>query len=313
MGYKIKSPICLIGFNRPKQIRLVMECIKAAEPKKLYFVQDGPRQDKLGEEKLCQEVKSVVQSLLTWDCEVFWKVRESNAGCRKNVSEGITWFFENEEEGVILEDDCLPDSSFFRYCDELLDKYRNEPEIGCISANNYAEPISKRSPESYFYSDFNFCWGWASWRRAWKKYDAEMSSFDEESMLNHMRDTMKYSKKQIGFWSECFRGVAERKIDTWDYVWTYSCWKSNLLTCLPRVNLVKNIGFGDDATHTFTEGYNPASESSRIHFPLVHPNEITVNRKADQYVMGRIHVRSFWVKVFRKLKKYKNKFLSKWV
>lgn len=273
-------PVLLIVFNRPDTTIKVFERIREVRPKYLYVGADGPRPHIGGEAAKCEEARNVIQNV-DWPCTVKTLFRQENLGCRRAVSESITWFFEDVESGIILEDDCLPDSSFFDYCVTLLDRYKNDERIMCVSGDNFQNG-HVRGDGDYYFSIFPHCWGWATWRRAWKHYDHEMSTwpiFKEQngckSLLPHTSDIKRFQN--------IFQDVADGLIDSWGYVWQYSCWAQNGITCLPQKNLVQNIGFSSDATRTSGEWWMsiPSERISSIEAPsLTAPNAI-----ADEYTL----------------------------
>lgn len=275
-----KSPVLFLIFNRPNTTRQVFEAIRAARPPRLYVAADGPRSDRSGEAEKCERAREIATAV-DWECKVETLFREENLGCARAVSEAVTWFFDHEEMGIILEDDCLPEPSFFRFVDELLDRYRDDTRIALVSGNNF-QTIPRRDDNSYYYSMFNHIWGWASWRRAWEHYDHSMDAWPVIRNEKWLEDVL-CSKAGARYWERQFDETSRGNIDTWGYRWTYSCWREGMISVLPNVNLVKNIGFGADATHT--RGSNAKDPSSRTHpmrFPLKHPVHMIGDRIADQ-------------------------------
>lgn len=274
-------PILFLVFNRPDTTTRVMEAIRAARPPRLYVAADAPR-DRPGEAEKSEEARRIATAV-DWPCEVNTLFRGSNLGCRRAVSEGVTWFFENEPEGIVLEDDCVPSASFFAFCAELLHRFRDDEQIMCITGDNFQDDMGDY-PSSYYFSKYNHVWGWASWRRAWERYDVGMKlfpAFVDAGGLDAMSRTPGFAKS----WEKTLRSVYEGKVDTWDAQWLFACWINNGLTCTPRVNLVSNIGFRSDATHT----KDPASSSANLPagdlvFPLVHPERVAVDEDLDAHV-----------------------------
>ena len=273
------TPVLFLVFSRPDTTRRVFEAIRQVKPSRLYIAADGPRDNKLGEDLKVQEVRKYVMSNIDWECEIKTLFREKNLGCKLAVSSAIDWFFENEEEGIILEDDCLPDVSFFPFCSELLERYRHDERVMMVSGVNFLGG-QRVTPYSYFFSKYNYIWGWASWRRAWKHYDVNMRlwpEFREKAFLLGILD-----KKEYIHWSKYFDDIFSGKVDTWDAQWTFSLWTQNGLSVMPAVNLVCNIGFGAQAFHT-TKQIIPDQllKSGRMPFPLEHPSYILCDKKAD--------------------------------
>ncbi len=212
-------PILFLTFNRPDTTARVFGAIRAAQPARLYIAADGPRPDRPGELERCAEVRRVATAV-DWPCEVRTLFHDKNLGCRSAVSGAITWFFEHEEEGIILEDDCLPHPSFFHFCSELLQRYRNDHRVMCVTGNNF-QPDMRDWPYSYYFSIFNHCWGWASWRRSWKLYDTALDEFNPDSaalLFRSLSQTDHFSR----FFSEQLGSIKSGNLDSWAYVWTWS-------------------------------------------------------------------------------------------
>lgn len=294
----MRSPVLFLVFNRPSTTKMVFDSIRQAKPLRLYVAADGPRENRSEDVELCQEVKKIVSNI-DWDCEVVTLYRSQNLGCKKAVSSAITWFFENEEEGIILEDDVLPLPCFFEYCDELLDKYRNEERVAMISGNNL---ISKRfnSEESYFFSHYANIWGWATWRRVWTQYDVEMKdwvSWSKKGNLKNVSDDTPYFEY---YWKDQIQAIYDGKMDTWDFQLFFLLWRIKGLCIVPKNNLTGNLGFGTLATHT--TGELPAcvkeSEPELLLFPLKHPSTIQRQSKADILINHRV----FDIRLFTTLK-----------
>lgn len=262
----MNTPILFLIFNRPDTTRRVFESIRQAKPVKLFIAADGPRENKTDEKERCKKTREIV-SKIDWPCEVKTLFRDTNLGCGRGVSGAINWFFENVEEGIILEDDCLPDPSFFPYCEHLLEQYRYDDNIYMISGGNYL-PKSIRPKESYYFSRLPHIWGWASWRRSWQKYDFEMKDFSSFKKGKEIEET--WQDKDIqNYFLDRFEDVYKKRLDTWDYQWNYCIWKQNGYSITPRVNLISNIGFGNEATHTLNKKDSSANiPLEKISFPL---------------------------------------------
>ena len=283
-----KSPILLIGFNRPNETEQVLREIKKIKPIRLYFAVDGPRNGNGKDERFCQEVKALVE-LVDWPCQLFTSFSQENKGCKLGVSEAITWFLANEEQGIILEDDVIPSESFFYYCDDLLEKYADDKSVGLICGVNFIENEVINN-DSYLFSKYSHIWGWATWRRAWELYDVGM---DDWPVLKGSTDFIKKIAPTAAgrkYWVNIFDRSYEGKIDTWDYQLIYSCIKNNLLSVIPSKNMVLNIGFGVDATHTLGEApqHVAGMKASEIEFPLKHPNVVNNNQSFDYVLHEKI-------------------------
>jgi hypothetical protein len=278
----LATSVLFLVFNRPDTTKQVFEAIRQAEPAKLYVAADGPRLDKEGEKEIVEIVRSIATDV-DWDCDVKTFFRDDNLGCKLAVSDAITWFFEQEEEGIILEDDCLPDQSFFPFCQQLLEKYRHDTRIMAISGDNFQQG-KKRTKYSYYFSRYNHVWGWASWRRAWQYFDRDLLTWPEIQKENLLDSISGGNDKFITYWTRVFDDCYANKIDTWDLPWTYSCWLQSGLAILPQVNLVSNLGFGDGATHTIDVVDNYANiPVEQQHFPLIHPPFVIRNSQADRF------------------------------
>lgn len=275
----MKTAILFLIFNRPDTTFRVFETIRQAKPPRLYIAADGPRENRPGEKELCIETRSIINKI-DWECEVKTLFRKTNLGCGKAVSQAITWFFENEEEGIILEDDILAHPDFFPYCEELLSKYRDNESVRFISGRNHL--YDKRvNNDSYYFSSINHVWGWATWRSAWQIYSFDLSNLNEKKFNKALN---KYYSKRIykNYWKIIFFQMKNYMIDTWDYQWTISLIYNNSLCIVPNVNLIQNIGFGIDATHTFDVDNKVSEYKGKSILPLVHPSEILLNRIGDE-------------------------------
>ncbi|MGZ4035961.1 MAG: nucleotide-diphospho-sugar transferase [Bacteroidia bacterium] len=283
----LETPVLFLIFNRPDVTALVFESIRKVRPKKLFIAADGPRLNKEGEKEKCEQTRKLVLDGIDWDCEIKTLFREKNAGCKYAVSGAITWFFENVEEGIILEDDCLPDESFFYYCSELLEKYRNEPSVMHIGANYYNTERANNK-DTYYFSSYIEIWGWATWRRAWKLYDPEMRDFPKLSKTPFLQTIFK-TEPQREYWMNCFNSSFESKVDTWDYQWVFCVYSHSGIAINPYTNLVSNLGFRDDATHTTSDSSAFSNIKSGAITKLVHHGKIEVSWKDDTTTFNHIY------------------------
>lgn len=299
--HPLKTAVLFLIYKRLDTTMQVFEAIKKAKPPILYIAQDGPKE---GEEEKVRLVRKYVLDNIDWNCKVKTLFRDRNLGCGKAVSEAITWFFENEEMGIILEDDTLPSQSFFWFCEELLEKYKDELRIGMISGCNFQRGI-KRGSADYYFSIYNHIWGWASWFNRWKNYDFELKDINDPSFI----DELFHNASAIKYWKKIFEKVKKGKIDTWDYQWTFTLWKNKQLTIIPNINLVKNIGFGKEATHT--NNPNDANRFSVKAYELVlknHPLKIERDFEADDFTFKTVFApKPFLIRVVNKLKRILNK------
>lgn len=271
-------PVVLLVFNRPEPTARVLARIREARPARLFVVADGPRPDRPGDAEKCRQVRALIEAGVDWPCEVVRDYADGNLGCGPRIASGLTRVFEQVEEAIILEDDCLPDPSFFPYCAELLARYRDEPRVGMISGSHH-QLAATRDGTSYYFCRYGNIWGWATWRRAWAKFDHAMSEWPA------WRDSAEFARffpepRVRAFWRRIWDEAAANPRDTWDYQWTFCYLRHGLLGALPRVALIENLGFGADATHTGGETWlAPAVEPMR--FPLRHPAEIVPDLEAE--------------------------------
>lgn len=278
--WELETPVVFLIFNRPDSTRQVFEMIRAVRPRVLLVIADGPRNGREGEAQRCHAARSVVETV-DWDCRVLVNYADVNMGCMRRVSSGLDWVFQNVDEAIILEDDCLPHPSFFPFCQEMLKLYRHESCIAQISGANF-QFKRKKQPYSYYFSRYNHIWGWATWRRAWEQHDSAMTDWPEFRDSNRLEGILS-GKAEVRYWTDVLNRVLSGEIDTWDCRWTFSCWKNSLLTVIPSVNLVSNIGFGPDATHTPVPNRYAAMETEAIDFPLCHPPVIEADGDADDF------------------------------
>ena len=299
------TPVLLIIFNRPKQTSKLLDSLIEIKPKVVYVSADGPRENNSSDKQLCEETRALIKSKVTWDCEVKLNFSDKNQGCGKAVSSAISWFFEHNELGVILEDDCLPDVSFYLFCEDMLYRYKDNKNIMHIGGANFQNG-KKRGNASYYFSSEVHVWGWASWRRAWNKYDFNTTSINEfitkNKILNYYQD-----KKIVNYWLTIFKQINRHEIDTWDYQWKYSIWNEGGLAIIPQINLISNIGFGLDATHTSVSGPFDNMKRYSLDFPLIHPSDIKRDKVADSYTFNQHYKpkgkRTLIFKVYSKFKK----------
>jgi len=279
----ISTPVALFIFNRPDLTETVFEAIRRAKPKTLLVVADSPRFPE--EAQLCHEARAVIEKV-DWNCQVLTNFSEKNLGCGKRVSSGLDWVFSEVEEAIILEDDCLPSPSFFSFCQTLLEYYRDDERIMLISGDNFQDGQS-RTNYSYYFSKYNDIWGWASWRRAWKYYDFDMKTWPEYKQSNLLRVVCDNPVEQE-YWTTLFDSVFAGIIDTWDYQWTYACFAQNGLAVLPNSNLISNLGYRSDATHTKFKDSNLARLPLTNIWNINHPPIVVQNREADAYAFENV-------------------------
>lgn len=303
LEYEMKNaplliPVLFLIFNRPDTTQQVFNEIRKTRPNKLFIAADGPRKNNSNDALLCQQTRDIV-NLIDWDCEVHTLFREENLGCKFAVSSAIDWFFSHVEEGIILEDDCLPDQSFFPFCQELLERYRDDERIMMISGDNF-QFGRKRDDYSYYFSRYAHIWGWATWRRGWKHYDRDMKLWPEVKRGNWLFDIL-LDRKIVNYWEKIFDQSFNGEINTWDYQWVFSCWIQNGLSIIPDVNLVTNIGFGDRSTHTKVDTPFSNMPVEKMRFPIIHPPFIIRDDVSDNTTEKKWFSQSGTVRDYLKL------------
>ena len=301
----MKTPVVFVIFNRPDTAAKVFEAIRQARPSKLFVIADGPRQDKIGDADKCIETRSIIDQV-DWDCEVIKNYSDINLGCGKRLPSGLDWVFQQVEEAIIFEDDCLPDISFFPYCEELLEKHRHDTRITMISGNNF-QLGRRRTSDSYYFSHYGGIWGWATWRRAWSYNDVDMTLWNTIYQGGWLKDILE-DNSAVKSWERIFQDVYEKKLNTcWDYQWVFTCWIQNGLAIVPSVNLVSNIGFGAGATHTTNKINELANLPVEfIPLPLKHPEFVLRDVHTDRYTQKKFYS----VKLFDIIKNTINKYVN---
>jgi hypothetical protein len=271
------TPVLFLIFNRPDTTQAVFDEIRKIKPKKLFIAADGPRKEHPEDVSLCQKTREIVDQV-DWDCNLSTLFREENLGCKYAVSSAIDWFFSHVEEGIILEDDCVPDQSFFPFCDELLEKYRYDERVMMISGTNI---ISKKFeiPESYYFSQLYLIWGWATWKRSWSLYDIQMSNWPLYNSLKYL-NYIYHDKRMVLYLKKMLNETYDHHLNTWDVQWVYSCIFNHGLSICPKFNLISNIG--NIGIHTCDKG--PLHDLTRKPidpYRLIHPGNIVPNFKMD--------------------------------
>lgn len=308
-----QNAVLMLVFNRPATTQRVLQAVRQAKPQRLYVAADGPRRGNLNDELQSKLVRQLFDNI-DWPCEVHTRYLSENLGCRMAVSSAISWFFQNEDQGIILEDDTLPNDDFFVFCDEMLIRYKDDERIFSVSGSSLAQPWFKTSL-TYVYSRYMCVWGWASWRRAWKCYDESMSDWPETKANMDALPLMPLGFSKL-YWSLVFDLVYGRSIGTWDHQWVYTHWKHAGLSILPANNMVLNLGFGDGATHTSgaAPDYVQLMQHSKVGRPYFGPDRVADSQELGQVLSRHVHKVSFlaylklsvrkYPKVFRFLKKY---------
>lgn len=282
----LETPVAFLVFNRPDTTARVFQEIARARPRRLLVVADGPRPDRDGEPERCAAVRAIVERV-DWPCDVRTNYSDRNLGCRGRVSSGLDWVFEEVEEAIILEDDCLPHPTFFRYCETLLDRYRDDERVMCISGDDF----QRRRGDcawSYYFSRFVHIWGWATWRRAWRHYDVTMRAWPAARDAGLLEAVWGADRSAVAHWRAIFDAVHAGRVDTWDFQWVFACWQQGGLTVLPCGNLVSNLGFRGDATHTTGASAVAELPVRAMSFPLRAPPFVRADHVADRFTQHRI-------------------------
>lgn len=293
------SPVLYIAFNRPDLTAITFEQLRRQRPSVLYVAADAARPSRSGESDACQQVRDMVQQV-DWPCESHYLFAENNMGCGRRISSAVTHVLQSHETVIVLEDDCVVEPSFFGYCEQLLEYYRDDTRIGTISGDNFQQG-ARRSDASYYFSKYPHCWGWATWRRAWKHFSLELTNWPalrSQNTLHHFCD----EGRELDYWNWTFDQVHAKKVDSWALPWTLCCWLQNFLHVLPEVNLVSNIGFDAQGTHTTRK----ASFAELPTFPigdLVHPRDMYRHREADQFADDLMYSGP-WERARRKRKRW---------
>ena len=297
----LTSPVLFLIFNRPEITQQVFSAIRKAKPPRLYVAADGPRSDYPYEDEKCEHSRKIATNV-DWGCEVKTLFRDQNLGCRLAVGQAIYWFFEQEPEGIILEDDCLPSQSFFWFCQEMLEYFRNDKAVGVI-CGFYSNELEYKPSASFFFSRYLRVWGWAGWRRSNEGYDSNIN------LLIEKQNTWKkdiFSRTDIflkRYWQDMFEEVGSGKIDTWDIQLQYLLWQKKQQVIVSSKNLVQNIGWAQGA-HPLTKDNNHELATSEINFPLTGPEMRERDTRADQVIEKisyQITIFSFLKKLLRKM------------
>jgi hypothetical protein len=277
----METPVAFLIFNRPEVTERVFAAIAQARPRRLLVVADGPRAGKPGEAEKCAAARAVV-ARVDWPCEVLTNFAENNLGCKQRVASGLTWVFGQVEEAIIVEDDCLPHPDFFRFCTEMLARYREDERVALVCGSNFMHG-QQFTPHSYYFGHYGHIWGWASWRRAWAAYDVTMQRWPALRATDWLWNTLR-DQHAVKHWADCFDKTHEGAIDTWDYQWLFAWWSRGQMAVVPQVNLISNLGCDAGATHTkdFTDTAS-ALPVAPLAWPLRHPPAVECHEAADKF------------------------------
>jgi hypothetical protein len=265
----LTTPVILTVYNRPQLTGQVIAALRAVRPARMLIVADGGWDNDPDDQARCAEVLRILKSI-DWPTQLEWNISPQHLGCRRRIQTGLSWAFERVTEAIILEDDCVAHPSFFEFCRVLLERYRWEERVGLICGTNFQGGKRAASP-SYFFSRYPLLWGWATWQRTWDRYEPDIVTWDSVRETSWLADFLGDSIASA-YWRHIFDEV-RAGLDTWDYSMTFSFWRAGLLAAHPNQNLVRNIGFGPDATHT-RDGTSALGNMrvEEIRFPLVHPS-----------------------------------------
>lgn len=294
--YAFDIPIVFCTFNRLDCAKKVFEKIREIKPKKLYLVSDGPRMGIAEEQEKVNAVRKHLESHIDWECLVYKNFADANMGCGKRMSDGITWAFEKEEKLIILEDDCLVDISFFRYCKELLDLYEHDENIMLIGGYNPLGVVKNFG--SFLFTPFAEIWGWATWKRVWQQYDYDIVAWKERNITSYMKKIM--NTTMIEYYSNMFDQVYTHELDTWDYQLQYLIFQKEGLSIVPCKNMVKNIGFGVDATHTKDTLEQVCNVAHVMDFPLHVPKKIESNKQYNRKMLRTLYGKNSLIKIVKR-------------
>lgn len=305
---KANVPVLLIIFRRPDTTRQVFEMIREAEPPQLFIAADGPYAGRPEERRKCEQTRAVVEDV-DWDCEVHRNYSDENLGCGRRPASAITWMFEHVDRAIILEDDCLPDPSFFPFCESVLERYEDVPEVMHVNGNTYGLDQSDWHDYSYGFGSYSQVWGWATWKRAWDHFDFEISdwpAFRDAGMVASLDGGEAYAESRIQKWDQVYQG---KDRDVWDYQWHFAVMSRGGTAIVPRHNLVSNVGFSDAATHTFDPHSHKAGiERQSLDFPIRHPPYRVTDVRINEVYRNNMLTPSLKWRVRRKFKHFRRRF-----
>lgn len=291
----MKAPVVFLIFRRPETTQKVFNSIRKVKPEKLFVIADGPRSGRLDEKVKCEKTRAIIEQV-DWDCEIFKKYSDVNLGCKTCITSGLDWVFSQVEEAIILEDDCFPDITFFQFCEEMLEKYRYDTRIMSVTGTNALDSW-KRAQQSYHFSHYGSIWGWATWRRAWNYYDINMELWGNPETQSRIKDVLG-DRQQFEVRKKRFDKKYRGEIDpqAWGPQWLFMQLLQSGLAVVPCVNLISNIGFGKDSTHTSSKNDRNADRpTSSLEFPLKEPIGVVADRLYDRkYYENNFAIDRYW-------------------
>lgn len=286
----LNTPVVAIVFNRPRETARLLKSLAQIKPGLLFVIGDGPRTGKPADSENVKEVRALFHKL-PWNCEVRADWSDTNMGCHRRVSSGLTWVFSNVPEAIILEDDCIPDQTFFPFCEELLVRFRDDRRVASICGTNYLPHASPAGDPSYYFSNYNLFWGWATWKRAWDLYDDSMGFMQSPHFTARLRQ-ITGSRRGVFYWKWILQLVREGRRSSWGFRWLLSMWRQNGLCIFPSTSLVENVGLGGNATHTANSAYS-LQPCRPMTFPLIHPTDVFAHPAYDLELENSFYSRSF--------------------
>ena len=286
----MKVPVVVIIFNRPDKTKLLFESISKYKPDNLFIISDGPRKNVLNDKEKVKKTREVFKNIF-WKCKVLTNYSDENLGTRNRIVSGINWVFQNVEKAIFLEDDCIPSKEFFPFMDQMLNKYRTNLKIGSVCGTNFFN-FKLKNKENYFFSKYQSCWGWATWKNRWQKFDKNLETLDR-TKKNKLLKFYLGSYRAYLYWHWKLDKVKNKKINSWSYIWSYTGFIKKYLHIVPKKSLIKNIGFDDSATNTRKPKYNfKVNSNFKFEFPLIHPSKIIVNNFYDKLCEDKIYSKS---------------------
>lgn len=290
-----ETPILFLIFNRPEITAKTFRRIAYIKPSFLYIAADGPRPGNTNDIVNCNKARQMVLELIDWPCEVKTLFREENLGCKRAISEGISWFFNQVDAGIILEDDCLADRSFFPYCEKMLKEYKDSPQIGMIGGTNFLK--TQHTEDSYFFSQYFIIWGWATWRNKWSLYENELRDWPRQRK-NKWLATIFKDKNIVRYHTFSYDKAEKNEVDTWDSNWGYYLFYHNQLAITPTKNLISNIGLeGTHVLRSHSHLFNRPLETLAVE-KIIKQKEIRVQEEFDKEQFDKVKISRFSLKTF---------------
>jgi len=299
----MNTPVVIFLYRRPAHVNELLVRLQLVRPARIWLVADGPKDTT--EKSLCEQARQAAQGGISWPCKIERFYADTNLGLKKRIETGLDQVFEREEEAIILEEDCHPTPNFFLFCEAMLKKYRNEPKVGAISGNCFL-PKKQLVATDYYFSRYVHIWGWSTWARAWKAYDRSRWAWPKQGFRNLFPNA---EKTEEAYWNRIFGRMASGELSTWDYSWISWFWMQGWVSITPAQNLVRNVGFGPDATNTRDVLVKTGMErEDLLSAPFQGPMEIKADTELDRAVLlnhllqqeGRF---SFWPRIRRSLAK----------